>query len=115
VSAEFGTDATTPDSRYEFHADLPLRPVAHGTSVVVRGDSAAAPGDLALRLLSPVPRNAGGTLLIDTDDTSSRTANRWTSSPTRPPRGWPSSAATVAGAANRTDSVQVSVSRDPTT
>jgi hypothetical protein len=78
MSAEFGTDATTPDSRYEFDPALPLRPVAHGTSVVVRGDSAAAPGDLALRLLSPVPRNAGGTLLIDTDDTSRRTADRWT-------------------------------------
>jgi hypothetical protein len=77
VSAEFEAGAATPNDRYEFDPDLPLRPVAHGTSLVVRGPPEAAPGDLALRLLSPVSRNQGGTVLIDTDDAPRRVADRW--------------------------------------
>jgi KaiC/GvpD/RAD55 family RecA-like ATPase len=77
VSVDSGTGATSPD-RYRFAPDLPLEPIAQGTSIVVRGDPTAAPGELALRLLAPSSRDRGGTVLIDTDDAPRRTVTRWT-------------------------------------
>jgi hypothetical protein len=78
VSAEFEAGAAASNDQYAFDPALPLGPVAYGTSLVVRGPPEAAPGDLALRLLSPVSRNQGGALLIDTDDAQRRTVDRWT-------------------------------------
>jgi hypothetical protein len=77
VSVEPDTDAASPPDSYRFAPDLPLEPVAQGTSIVVRGDPTAAPGELALRLLAPSSRNQGGTVLIDTDDVARRTVVRW--------------------------------------
>ena len=78
MSVDSGSEATSPRDRYEFTSDLPLQSVSTGTTLVVRGDPAAAPGELAMRLLSPVCRGQGGTLLVDTDDTVHGTATRWT-------------------------------------
>jgi hypothetical protein len=69
-----------PGDRYAFAPDLPVPPVAHGASVVVRGEPAAAPGKLAMRLLTPTSRERGGTLLIETDDTQRGVVARWSDS-----------------------------------
>jgi hypothetical protein len=80
VSVESGADAAPPGDRYVFASDLPVPPVAHGTSVVVRGDAAAGPGAVAMRLLEPVSRRQGGALLVETDDTQRGIATRWAAS-----------------------------------
>lgn len=78
MSAEPDSDTGAGPNRYEFTPDLPLRPVATGTTLVVRGPPEAAPGDLAMRLLAPVPQTQGGAVVVDTDDAPRRTAERWT-------------------------------------
>ena len=78
MSAEPGADVGTGPNRYEFTPDLPLAPVATGTTLVVRGPPEAAPDELAMQLLTPTPQNKGGTVLVDTDDVPRRTAERWT-------------------------------------
>jgi hypothetical protein len=84
MSAEPGSDVGTDPTRYEFSSDLPLRPVAAGTTLVVRGPPEAAPDDLAMRLLAPVPRTQGGAVVVDTDDAPRRTAERWTTTTEAP-------------------------------
>lgn len=77
MSAGYGTDAGAAGDCYAFASDLPVPAVAHGTSVVVRGEPEAAPGKLAMQLLTPTSRERGGALLMETDDTQRGVATRW--------------------------------------
>ena len=77
LSAEPGADAAIGDTHYEFVPDLSLDPVACGTNIVVRGPPEADPSDVGMRLLTPVPQNQGGAVLVDTDNSPRLTAERW--------------------------------------
>lgn len=78
MSAESHRDDGTTTGDYRFGADLPVDRVSRGTSLVVRGSAAAAPGALAMRLLAPVTGRDPGALLVETDDTPRGVATRWT-------------------------------------
>ncbi|WP_380681385.1 DUF7504 family protein [Salinigranum sp. GCM10025319] len=77
MSVDSGARTGGEEAYYEFTSGIPLRPMPSGTTLVVRGDPSGALDELAMRLLSPVPHDQGGTVLVDTDDPTRRTAARW--------------------------------------
>lgn len=78
VSVEPGSDLNMGSTTYEFTSSVPLDPVECGTTIVVRGPPETNPSDAAMHLLTPVPQNQGGAVLVDTDNPSRVTAERWT-------------------------------------
>lgn len=78
MSVEPRRDDEGPPDDYRFGPDLPVDRVPRGTSLVVRGSAAAAPGALAMRLLAPVTERDADALLVETDDTPRGVTTRWT-------------------------------------
>ena len=77
MSVDSSAQAGGEDAYYQFTSGLPLRPVPAGTTLLVRGDPSGSLDELAMRLLSPVPHDQGGAVLVDTDDPTRRAAARW--------------------------------------
>ncbi|AUV81132.1 hypothetical protein C2R22_05215 [Salinigranum rubrum] len=77
MSVEPHPDGGAPVDGYGFAPNLPVSPVARGTSLVVRGSAEADPSALAMRLLAPVTERDVGALLVETDDTQRGVTARW--------------------------------------